>query len=117
MLGQQLIIALQQKLALSLLPVLEGKNPQAMALPGLKHGELAHERALSIKEIAEAYAVLSDPNKRADYDSQGFSGVAGLSPEDLFGGIDFEDLFSGLGFDFGLGSPFGGAYGDCQWRG
>jgi molecular chaperone DnaJ len=55
------------------------------------------------KKIAEAYAVLSDPGKRADYDAHGFAGVAGLSPEDLFGGVDFGDMFGGLGFDFGGG--------------
>jgi len=53
------------------------------------------------KEIAEAYAVLSDPGKRAEYDSRGYAGVAGLSAEDLFGGINFEDGFGGLGFDVG----------------
>jgi molecular chaperone DnaJ len=53
------------------------------------------------KEIAEAYAVLSDPKKRAEYDSGGFAGVAGFTPEDLFGGIDFESLFGGLGLGFG----------------
>lgn len=60
------------------------------------------------KEIAEAYAVLSDAKKRAEYDTRGFAGVAGFSPEDLFGGIDFDTLFSGLGFDFGGGlfDPF-----------
>lgn len=45
------------------------------------------------KEIAEAYAVLSDPGKRSEYDSKGF--ISGFSPEDLFGGIDFGDLFGG----------------------
>jgi molecular chaperone DnaJ len=55
------------------------------------------------KEIAEAYAVLSDPKKRSDYDARGFAGVSGIPPEDLFGGIDFGDLFGGLGFDFGGG--------------
>lgn len=55
------------------------------------------------KEIAEAYAVLTDPNKRKDYDSRGFAGVAGFSPEDLYGGIDFGDVFGGLNFDFGGG--------------
>jgi molecular chaperone DnaJ len=55
------------------------------------------------KEIQQAYAVLSDPNKRAEYDARGFAGVAGFSPEDLFGGIDFGDLFQGFGFDVGLG--------------
>jgi molecular chaperone DnaJ len=49
------------------------------------------------KEIAEAYAVLSDPQKRADYDARGFAGV---SPEDLFRNVDLGDLFGGLGFDF-----------------
>ncbi len=56
------------------------------------------------KEIAEAYAVLSDPKKRAEYDARGFPGVADFSQEDLFGGIDLEDLFGGL--DFGSGSIF-----------
>lgn len=55
------------------------------------------------KEIAEAYAILSDPKKRAEYDSRGFAGVAGFSQEDLFGGIDFGDIFGGAGFDFDLG--------------
>ncbi len=60
------------------------------------------------KEIAEAYAVLSDPDKRAQYDSGGFAGVAGFTPEDLFGGIDFGDIFgdTGFGFDFGAGGIF-----------
>lgn len=53
------------------------------------------------KEIAEAYAILSDPKKRADYDARGFAGVAGFSREDLFSGINFEDIFGGLNFDFG----------------
>ena len=53
------------------------------------------------KEIAQAYAVLSDPKKRAEYDTHGYAGVADFSPEDLFGGINFEDIFGGLGFDFG----------------
>jgi molecular chaperone DnaJ len=59
------------------------------------------------KEIAEAYAVLSDPKKRAQYDARGFAGVSGFSLEDLFSGIDFGDIFGGpgfgLGFDFGEG--------------
>jgi molecular chaperone DnaJ len=58
------------------------------------------------KEIAEAYAILSDPKKRAEYDARGFAGVEGFSQEDLYSGINFEDIFGGLNFDFGGGSPF-----------
>jgi len=58
------------------------------------------------KEIAEAYAVLSDPQKRAQYDSRGFAGVAGFSREDLFGGINFDDIFGGLN----IGFPHGGLF-------
>ena len=53
------------------------------------------------KEIAEAYAILSDPRKRAEYDARGYAGVAGFSTEDLFGGINFEEIFGRSGFDFG----------------
>jgi molecular chaperone DnaJ len=61
------------------------------------------------KEIAEAYAILSDPKKRAEYDSRGFAGVSGFTAEDLFGGIDFEDLLGGAGI--GLGDLFGRFFG------
>ena len=62
------------------------------------------------KEIAEAYAILSDPKKRAEYDARGFAGVEGFSQEDLFSGINFDDIFGGLNFDFGGGSPFEGFF-------
>lgn len=64
------------------------------------------------KEIAEAYGILSDPKKRAQYDSGGFAGVEGFSAEDLFRNIDFGDIFgdSGFGFDFGEGL-FGDLFG------
>jgi molecular chaperone DnaJ len=55
------------------------------------------------KEIAEAYAVISDPKKRAEYDQRGFAGVSGFSPEDLFGRINFGDIFGGNGFGLGGG--------------
>ena len=65
------------------------------------------------KEIAEAYGILSDPKKRAQYDTGGFAGVEGFSAEDLFANIDFGDIFgdSGFGFDFG-----GGMFGDLFGR-
>ncbi|MDD4975000.1 MAG: DnaJ C-terminal domain-containing protein [Bacteriovorax sp.] len=49
------------------------------------------------KEIAGAYAVLSDPEKRQQYDTRGFEGVVDFSPEDLFGGINFEEIFGNFG--------------------
>lgn len=58
------------------------------------------------KEIAEAYAILSDPRKRADYDARGHIGVSGMSPEEMFGGIDFEEIFGHHGFDFSGGGLF-----------
>lgn len=66
------------------------------------------------KEIAEAYAVLSDPKKRQEYDNRGFASVSGYSQEDLFGGTDFNDIFGGgSGFDFG---GFGGGIFDRFFR-
>ena len=62
------------------------------------------------KEIAEAYAILSDPKKRAEYDARGFAGVEGFSQEDLFSGINFDDIFGGLNFDFGGDGPFEGFF-------
>ena len=60
-----------------------------------------HGAEETFKQIAEAYAVLSDAHRRADYDARGHVGTAGTTPEDLFGGIDFGDVLGGLGLDFG----------------
>ncbi len=62
------------------------------------------------KEAAEAYGVLSDPDKRAKYDQFGFDGLSGAGG---FGGGGFgqgmsmDDIFSMFGDIFG-GGGFGG---------
>lgn len=61
------------------------------------------EAEARFKRIATAYAILSDPPKRAKYDARGFEGVAHYSDEDLFGGLDMGSLFGDLGFGFGPG--------------
>ncbi|WP_455110276.1 molecular chaperone DnaJ [Porphyromonas sp.] len=77
------------------------------------------------KELAEAYDVLSDPDKRQRYDQFGHAGVGssaasggaggfggGMSMEDIFS--RFGDLFGGGGFDFGGFGGFGGGGGGRQ---
>ena len=66
--------------------------------------------AETMKEINEAYAILSDERKRDIYDRYGHAGLEGFSQEDIFGGIDFSTIFSDLGFGFSEGI-FGGLFG------
>lgn len=63
------------------------------------------------KEIGEAYAILSDPQKRQQYDQfghaaftngQGGAGFSGFNAEDIDLSSIFDDLFGGsFGFNFG----------------
>ena len=76
------------------------------------------------KEISEAYAVISDPEKRKIYDQHGHAGVDGrYSTDDIFQGAssNFSDIFgrSGGGFDSIFESIFGrgGGFGAQQQRG
>ncbi len=88
------------------------------------------------KKINEAYAVLSNDEKRKQYDMFGAEGFSRkFSQEDIFSGFDFgsvfsefglgNDIFSNLfggrrkpggggGFSFDFGSPFGGGGGGFQ---
>jgi len=66
------------------------------------------------KEAAEAYEVLSDPDKKSQYDRYGHAGVSGNGRGFSGGGMNMEDIFSQFGDIFGddlFGSFFGGGGG------
>jgi molecular chaperone DnaJ len=92
--GDQEIKSAYRKLAMQYHPDRNPGNPEA------------EER---FKECSEAYAVLSDVNKRAQYDQFGHAGVNGGSVQfdpSIFNDI-LSDLFGGADF-FGFGDLFGG---------
>jgi len=62
------------------------------------------------KELNEAYAVLSDKDKRKEYDTYGMSGFQQrYSQEDIYRGFNIGDLFKDLGF--GTGDIFSMVFG------
>ena len=85
---------------------------------------------VKFKEISEAYAVLSDAEKKQQYDTYGSTGFSQrYSQEDIFRGFDINDIlkqfgFGGAGNSGGFrssmgGSPRGGAspFGNFQSQG
>lgn len=65
--------------------------------PDRNKGDKAAEA--KFKEISEAYAVLSDPEKRKQYDTVGAEGFQNrFSQDDIFRGFDFSSVFREFGF-------------------
>ena len=75
--------------------------------PGNKESES------KFKEAAEAYSVLSDENKKAQYDRFGHNQFQNMGNSNM-GGMDFEDIFSSFGDIFGGG--FSDIFGGGQTR-
>lgn len=77
-----------------------------------KNPENHKEATDKFKEATEAYEVLSDQQKRANYDQYGFAGVSGAGGGGFSGGPgDFSDIFGDIFGDF-----FGGATGYGRTR-
>lgn len=84
--------------------------------PDKNNTEEAEEK---FKQISEAYAVLSDDQKRRQYDLYGHEGIdSRYTEEDIFGGINFEDIFSDMGFGGfgGFGDIFDMFFGGSRGR-
>src|SRR5947207_745082 len=81
--------------------------------PDRNEGDGKHEAEVKFKECAEAYEVLSDPEKRRRYDQFGHQGVSGqhdfshMDVSDIFS--MFDDIFGGFGGRGGAGARAGRA--------
>lgn len=69
----------------------------------------------NFKEAAEAYEVLSNPDKKSRYDQFGHAGMGGASGFGGGGGMNMDDIFSQFGDIFGgFGGGFGGFGGSSR---
>ncbi len=69
------------------------------------------------KEISEAYAVLSDPEKRQQYDTFGSAGFRQrYSQEDIFRNFDLNDILRQFGFGGGFRSGGTGTFHSGSFR-
>src|SRR5947199_6599092 len=94
--GEQELKSAYRKLALQFHP---DRNPDD------------HTAEEKFKEAAEAYGVLSDPQKRAAYDRYGHAGLQGAAAGAGFDQNAFADFSDILGDFFGFGDLFGGSGG------
>jgi molecular chaperone DnaJ len=75
------------------------------------------EAEQQFKEIAGAYEILSDPEKRRAFDQFGHAGVGAGAGGPDFGGFDFSQGFGGGGLEDLFSAFFGGAAGRGGRRG
>ena len=85
--------------------------------PDKNPGDAAAEE--NFKKAAEAYEVLSDPQKKAKYDQYGHQAFDGAGGFGGGGSMNMDDIFSQFGDIFGSafgGGGFGGGFGGGQRR-
>lgn len=81
--------------------------------PDKNPGDNAAEE--KFKSAAEAYDVLSNPEKKQRYDQYGHAGLGGAAGGGFGGGMNMDDIFSQFGDIFG-GGGFGGFGGGQRGR-